>query len=58
MIKHKLDFNERWLTTAVPKYMYRCNKAVYPCGTKGVHWWKNVTCKNCLKLRDIKGETK
>ncbi len=54
MIKHKLDFNERWLTTAVPEYMYRCNKAVYPCGTKGVHWWKNVTCKNCLKLREDK----
>ena len=53
-MKHKIIFNKRWLTYDVPKYIYLCNQAVYPCGTKSSYIWKNVTCKNCLRYNKLK----
>jgi hypothetical protein len=30
---------------------YLCNEAVYPSIKKISHFWKDVTCKNCLRFR-------
>ena len=50
-IIHKTIFNEQWLTTDVDERRYLCNQAVDVTDNKCSYFWKNVTCKNCLKQK-------
>ena len=49
-IKHKLI----WKDDLSDYYYYLCNQAVTFNFMKGCRTWRGVTCKNCLKLKELK----
>lgn len=36
------------------KFRYLCNRSVLITKSKSTKKWKNVTCQNCIKIRDAR----